>query len=71
MLRASLVGAGLLVLISCGAEAPAADSAAGAATAVTAAASSHTNPLIALHEAGQPVLGLYAPSPGGGRGRGG
>jgi 4-hydroxy-2-oxoheptanedioate aldolase len=29
------------------------------------------NPLIALHEAGLPVLGLYAPSPGGGRGRGG
>lgn len=29
------------------------------------------NPLITLHEAGRPVFGLYAPSPGGGRGRGG
>jgi 4-hydroxy-2-oxoheptanedioate aldolase len=29
------------------------------------------NPLIALHEAGTPVFGLYAPSVGGGRGRGG
>lgn len=29
------------------------------------------NPLIELHEAGLPVFGLYAPSPGGGRGRGG
>jgi 2-keto-3-deoxy-L-rhamnonate aldolase RhmA len=29
------------------------------------------NPLIALHEAGKPVFGLYAPSAGGGRGRGG
>jgi 2-keto-3-deoxy-L-rhamnonate aldolase RhmA len=29
------------------------------------------NPVIALHEADQPVFGLYAPSPGGGRGRGG
>ncbi len=28
------------------------------------------NPMIALHEAGQPVFGLYAPSPGGGRARG-
>lgn len=28
------------------------------------------NPLIALHEAYQPVFGLYAPSPGGGRGLG-
>ena len=27
------------------------------------------NPLITLHQAGQPVFGLYAPSPGGGRGR--
>jgi 4-hydroxy-2-oxoheptanedioate aldolase len=27
------------------------------------------NPLIALHEAQKPVFGLYAPSPGGGRGR--
>lgn len=31
----------------------------------------HLNPLIALHEADMPVFGLYAPSPGGGRGRGG
>jgi 4-hydroxy-2-oxoheptanedioate aldolase len=29
------------------------------------------NPLIALHQAGLPVFGLYAPSPGGGRGRAG
>lgn len=28
------------------------------------------NPLIALHEAGQPVFGLYAPRPGGGPARG-
>ncbi|MEK9501172.1 aldolase/citrate lyase family protein [Gaopeijia maritima] len=28
------------------------------------------NPMIALHEAGQPVFGLYAPSPGGGPARG-
>ena len=30
----------------------------------------HLNPLVTLHEAGQPVFGLYAPSPGGGRPRG-
>lgn len=29
------------------------------------------NPLIALHERGMPVFGLYAPRPGGGRGRNG
>lgn len=29
------------------------------------------NPLIALHQAGKPVFGLYAPSAGGGRGRAG
>lgn len=28
------------------------------------------NPMIALHEGGRPVFGLYAPSPGGGRARG-
>ena len=31
----------------------------------------HLNPLIALHEAGRPIFGLYAPSPGGGRARDG
>jgi 4-hydroxy-2-oxoheptanedioate aldolase len=36
----------------------------------SAIGSARINPLIALHEAGQPQFGLYAPSPGGGRGRG-
>ena len=36
----------------------------------SAVGSTRVNPLIALHEAGQPQFGLYAPSPGGGRGRG-
>lgn len=33
------------------------------------AQSEQINPLVALHEAGQPQFGLYAPSPGGGRAR--
>jgi 4-hydroxy-2-oxoheptanedioate aldolase len=33
--------------------------------------SDRLNPLIALQQAGQPIFGLYAPSPGGGRGRNG
>ncbi len=33
--------------------------------------SAQINPLVALHEAGEPQFGLYAPSPGGGRGRNG
>lgn len=37
----------------------------------SAVGSSRLNPLITLHEAGEPLFGLYAPSPGGGRGRGG
>lgn len=35
------------------------------------AAGDRLNPMIALHEAGQPVFGLYAPGPGGGPARGG
>jgi len=44
---------------------------AGTASAVAGQGRDRLNPLIALHEAGKPVFGLYAPSPGGGRGRGG
>lgn len=36
----------------------------------SAIGSARINPLVALHEADQPQFGLYAPSPGGGRGRG-
>jgi 4-hydroxy-2-oxoheptanedioate aldolase len=36
----------------------------------SAIGSARINPLISLHEADQPQFGLYAPSPGGGRGRG-
>jgi len=70
MRRVSAVGAVTLALMwsACG---PAEDQTSGTAATADAASTTHLNPLITLHEAGQPLFGLYAPSPGGGRGRGG
>lgn len=64
-LRRSLPVALLVLAAACtpGGDAPADEAPDGAAPA-------RLNPMIALHEAGQPVFGLYAPSPGGGRPRG-
>jgi len=68
MRRTGLIGTALLagLLAGCGAEQEQAGDDAAAMTTHTA---ERTNPLITLHEAGQPLFGLYAPSPGGGRAR--
>lgn len=73
MRRPSLIlgAAFTLVTLGCGRGEPAADAQAANVPASMAAADGHLNPMLDLHEAGLPVFGLYAPSPGGGRGRGG
>jgi 4-hydroxy-2-oxoheptanedioate aldolase len=63
-----VAGLGLTCLVGCGQSADEQEPVAGAAMEMTSA---RLNPLIALHETDQPVFGLYAPSPGGGRGRAG
>ena len=53
----------LCTLVSaCGGET---DSAASGAGSMEMTAAEHLNPLVTLHEADQPLFGLYAPSPGG------
>jgi 4-hydroxy-2-oxoheptanedioate aldolase len=70
MCRMKVTGAVLttLMAIGCG---PTGEEARDPSATPVVAATPHLNPLIALHEAGQPMFGLYAPRAGGGRGRGG
>ena len=70
MRRSALVLAAAFTL-GCGAGEPPADAQASSAPASMATTDGHLNPMIDLHEAETPVFGLYAPSPGGGRGRAG
>lgn len=69
MLGTGRIGAVLVagLLVACGGAAD--DDGMASAASTNSAAGEPTNPLVALHEAGQPQFGLYAPSPGGGRAR--
>lgn len=60
MRRSGAILAAAAVVTACAVEAPSGQQ-----------PTERLNPLISLHEADMPVFGLYAPSPGGGRGRGG
>ena len=68
MRRTTLLAAPLMLLGAAGCGGDAAPAADGSAPTMT---SSRLNPLVALHEAGRPQFGLYAPSAGGGTGRDG
>jgi len=67
-LTAVLLGA---ALAGCGGGESSDSSSMEAGSSAQAMGSARINPLVALHEAGMPQFGLYAPSPGGGRGRNG
>jgi 2-keto-3-deoxy-L-rhamnonate aldolase RhmA len=60
----------LVVAAACSSDDASEAAAGGAMASAENATGERLNPLIALHEAGAPVFGLYAPSPGGGRARG-
>lgn len=60
-LRAACMAAALLLPLGCGSGAPAEGSSEGAASDASAPSPTALNPMIRLHEAGQPVFGLYAP----------
>jgi 2-keto-3-deoxy-L-rhamnonate aldolase RhmA len=61
----------LTVVAACGGDDTADTATDGAMVSADGSMGERLNPMIALHEAGAPVFGLYAPSPGGGPGRGG
>jgi len=68
MLRSTLTVSVLtLAVVACGT----ADSAPAEGGSSASMTSGHVNPLVALHEAGEPQFGLYAPAAGGGTGRDG
>lgn len=72
MRRLSALGTLVLTLAWAGCAPSGDDAGAGTMDGMASAANGdHLNPLVTLHETDMPLFGLYAPSPGGGRGRGG
>lgn len=60
----------MLVVAACSSDDAPETTESDAMASADAMSGDHLNPLVDLHEAGLPVFGLYAPSPGGGPARG-